>query len=358
MQVVRVQEVPFTIASGATSGTGTLSGFTNLAKIVPIATWRVADGMSPVLASMCDINIEITNLTTITATRYGSQAFAVIIRAYVVELGDDTVVYKVPWAMTASETSKQVSIGATVPLANTYGWHYRKSNDTGAPTNDSIPNARLTSLHFDSTSTVQINRTASGYACDGTVYIVSSPTLAVTHGTYQPGSVSTVETTATIATVNLSTTFLCVSYQTDETVYNDEGCWAADLSNATTLRFRRGYAAAGISIWRYMLVSDPAISVQRGVMTGTATAENNTITAVDLSRSFVKSTDWRSGINSSSDYTNGNMDGRYNELWLGSSSQVNRQTGDGVAGLICPWEVVQLAQSTPPSARRRLISVA
>ena len=51
----------------------------------------------------------------------------------------------------------------------------------------------------------------------------------------------------------------------------------------------------------------------------------------------------------------GTLDGRYWELWLGSTVLINGQTGDGLADLITTWEVVELEIEAPERRRRIFI---
>lgn len=343
MQVVKIQEVSFTIASGASSGTGTLTGFSTLGKMICFATWRVADGQSPVLASMTEVDVWPNSTSQITAERWSNPSYAVNVRAYVIEFGSDTTVYKGTWAMTSSATAHTgISIGGTVTLADTFGWHYRKSEGEAAPANDSDPDGRYTAFHFSSTTQLAVNRNVAKGACQGHWFVVESSTLTVQHGDHTITGSSVTSTTDTITSVTTGETFIVSSYLTNETEYNDEGCWTTDLQNATTVRFRRSYAASVTNTWRYMVVSDSNMTVQRGEWTGTGTAENTTITSTDLTLSIAKSGSGRSGDDVSSDYANGNFDGRFNELWLNSATRIDRQTGDGLTGLIATWEVVEM----------------
>ncbi|MCP4967385.1 MAG: hypothetical protein GY926_19405 [bacterium] len=340
MQIVKIQEVSFTIASGASSGTGSLSGFTTLGKMVAFASWRVADGQSPALASNTDVDVYVSSTSQITAERWGTPSYEITIRAYVIEFSSDTTVQKGTWAMTDSETSDTASISSST-LANSFAWHYRKSEGEATPSNDSDPDGRLTRFLFNSTTELGVGRTIAKGACEGHWFVVSSSTLSVQHIQNSVTAQTGTSITDAITSVTTANTFLVGSMDTDEAVYNDEGVWVTDLQNATTLRWRRSYSSAVDSIFDVMVVEDSALTVQRGEWSVSGTSTNTAITIVDTDLAVAKHADGTSGRASTSDYNNGNMDGRYWELWFGTSSQINGQTGDGLADLIATWEVVE-----------------
>jgi len=342
MEVVQVQALSFDLASGASSATATLSGFSIVGQMVPIfASWRVTTGQSPVLASTTELDVYVSSNTQLTVERWSSPAYAMRITVYVVEFGSDTTVQSGTWSMDSSTTTTTAAISA-VTLSNTFGFHYRKNEGEAAPTYDSDPDGRITSFKFNSTTQLGFQRHVAKGACQGHWYTVSSNTLTVEHGSHSiSGGTATSVTDALVATVTTGNTFILVSYRTDEAVYNDEGCWVSDLQDSNTIRFRRSYSAANTNTWEYMIVSDSRLSVQRGEFTTTGTTDNDTITEVDINRAASKTGCGKSGFASSSDYVNGNLDGRYWEMYFGPATQINGQAGQGMAGLIVTWEVVQ-----------------
>lgn len=341
MQVVKIQSVGVTIASGQASGTGTLSGFHALGKIVPLfASWSMANGLSPVPSSAVDVTINIDSTTQLTASRWGTPSYAITGTVFVVEFASDTTVQKVTWSMDSSTTIDNQTITA-VTLANTFAVHYRKSEGEVTPSADSDPDGRLTACFFSSTTQLRIQRDTAKGACSGHAYVISSSTLSVIHGSKIIFSSATT-ITDTISSVTTTDTFIISSYYTDAPNYNDEGVFATDLQNSTTIRWRRSISIPNNIVFKYMIVTDSAFTVQRGEFNTSGTTDSDTITAVDLTKAVAKTGDGKAGCSASSDYTDGFLDGRYWRIYLSGTTTVNGQSGSGLLALVTTWEVVEL----------------
>jgi len=344
VQRVHIQEVQFTIAAGQSFGTAALSGFTTFGKMVVMwPSWRIADGMTPVIASGCEVDVWATSSSEIRAERGGTQTQAVTVRAFVVEFGADTNVFSGTYAMGAGATTHNaVSIGGTVTLANAFVLSTRRCGAVSGGSNDADPDYRCIRRVFASTSALDFSRNVADGTIDGHWYVVESSTLTVNHVGHTITASSLTSTTTTITSVVTGETFLVVSDQNDENVYNDEGIWAADLQNATTVRLRRSYAASNTVTWAIQVVSDAGISVQRGERTGAGTTDHAVIAAVDLSLAVAKSGYGESGHVVSSPYVDGTLDKRYWTKWLPSTTALNTETSDGADDKIDTWEVVEL----------------
>lgn len=341
MRIVHRQKIDFTIASGQASGSATLSGFSTLAKMVPLfLSHRIADIATGVSSGDVDVDVDITSTTNITFTRGNTTSAAITGTIYVFEFGADTTVQKATWSMNSSSIVDTVSISA-VTLANTFMVHYRKTSESGGQ--ESFPDGRLTGCWFSSTTQVRIERDATeSYSCDGHIFIISSSTLTVEHGSLNTTSSSTT-ITDTITSVTLAETFLISSYfiNTSSGFYNDEGVFAADIQNSTTVRWRRSYSQSCTMDFKYMIVSDSSFSVQRGEFNTTGTTDSDTISSVDISSASAKTGDGNSGCSSQDGFLSGNLDGRYWNVYLSGSTTVNGQTGDAATSLVVTWEVVE-----------------
>jgi len=343
MKVAKLQEVRFTIASGASSGTGTLSGFKTLSKVVPLfVSWRVADGQSPVRASNTEVDVAITNLTTITAERWGSPSYAINVTAYVVEFGYDTVVQKGTWDLTSSETSTTETITATT-LANSFVVSYNKNEGESAPGYDSDPDGRCIAFKFNSTTQLGFSREAAKGAVSGHWYVIYSDTLSVQHGNHSETGTTLNSVTDTISTVNVSHSFLVSSFKTEEAQYHGLSIWTADLSSATTVRWRR-YPYDSVTVdFEYQVITDTALTIQRGEFSTSSSVStySHTITSVDAQLTAAKTGCGRSGFMDSSSFEDGDLDTRYWEIWLSNSTTLNGQAGSSYTNAkIWTWETV------------------
>jgi hypothetical protein len=241
--------------------------------------------------------------------------------------------------MTNAETSDTATISA-VTLANSFCLHYRKNEGEAAPGNDSDPDGRLTSLKFNSTTQLIFQRGIAKGELSGHWYVISSSDLSVQHLNHSNSS-ATLTTTDTITSVNMAKTFLFCSQRDTDVQYQDNACWDPYLKNSTTVEFRRGYAATNTSTFEYQVITDNTVSVQRNTFTATGTTDNDTITAVTLSDSIVKTSYGSSGMAGSDAYADGSMDHRYWEIWFNSTTQVNGQSGSGNDFTYISWEAIQ-----------------
>jgi len=341
MDIVKVQTVSVTIAASASSGTGALSGFTTAAKIVPFSmSWRVADGQSPVLASNTELDVVVDSLSQITVSRYSSPAYAINVRVCVVELGSGDTVQSGTFSMTDAETTATAAV-SSLTLANSFWVMYHKNEGEVAPGNDSDPDGRLVSCKFNSTTQLGFQRGLAKGALSGHWYTVSSNDLSVQHVTHSNSS-AVLTTTDTISSVTLANTFLICSQRDTDVQYQDNACWDPYLKNTTTVEWRRGFASTNTSTFEYQVISDSSIIVQRNTFTATGTTDNDTISAVGLTYSIAKPAFGRSGMTGSDAYADGTMDGRYWELWLNSTTQINGQSSEGNDFTWMSWEVVEL----------------
>jgi hypothetical protein len=327
--------------------------------MVCFATWRVEDGLSPIGQSVTEIDVWPNSTGQITAQRDGTPAYSVDVTAYVIEFGSDTTVYKGTWAMTSAETSDTgISIGGTVTLANTFGWHYGESEDGGTATWDSDPDGRNRKFEFASTTTLDISRAAAKGAKTGHWFVVESSTLSVQHETEDflaNGSLTHIHDIT--SAVTHADTFVLVSHTTTEDAENDLTlCHELyDDEGQDTIRSRRAFGNPTDTSYAYQIVTDSALTVQRGDFTSATSPDSASISAVNLSYAIVKQPSCRSGEEAGNYYASGTIDARYTEMWLSSTTQVDGRQGAGGASRTIPWEVIEFpSDATAP--RRVMVS--
>lgn len=360
MKIIKAQEVRFDIDASSSSGTGTLSGFTSLSKMACIASWHVNSGESPTLGETAWVDVYPTSTTVVTAERFGSAAYACSVTAYVFEVDADTTLYKGTWAMTNAETSDAaVSIGGTVTLANTIGWHYRQNEGEAAPGDDWDPDGAWTRMSFASTTTLDFDRNAAKGECSGHWFVVESTDLTVEHVTKTLSGTDT-SIDETITSVTTAETYLLGSYLTDNIAYNDEACFDVTLQDATTVEWQRAISAADDFDWYVMVVSDSNNTVQRGEFTAdNVTTDSATITSTDRTRSIVKSGYGTSGWGANNKYEDGTCISHIDEMWLSADTTANLERGavqGSSGGNRVTWEVVQFTVEAGSTRRVMVIS--
>lgn len=347
MIVTHLQEISFTIAAGSASGTGTLSGFSDVSKMVPLfLSWRVADGQSPCLASNTEIDIVIDSTTQLSALRAQATAYAVDVTAFVVQFGSDTTVQTGSFSILGLAATGTAAI-SEVTLANSFCLHHRMCDEGGSPTYDSRPSVRMTSVKFSSSTSLEFRRgsAAYDYPVSGHWWVVSSETLTVQHRSFSTSSSNTV-LTDTITAVDLAHTFLISTQSNNNGTFNGEACTMTRLENATTVRWQRNYSSTTAFVFEYQVITDTSITVQRGTATTGQLSNTQAITAVDLNAAAVKSGDGSSGYSTNSNFQIGTLPSRYYELKFNSNTEIGLQTRRTSAASYTSWEVVEFSVAT------------
>jgi len=355
MEIVKVQKVDFTIAGGDSGGTGTLSGFTDLTKMVVFATWNAGDHADPGEDLLC-LDVYISNTTTVNADRVASHAgITNEVSAYVIQFGSDTTVYKGTYALATTDLDDTQSLGGTATLANTFGWGFHKRADASGFNAE----VRYSSIENAFPSTTQISFTRDqqdGVAIDGHWFAVESSTLTVEHGNWTEAATANTSETDTITTVDLGDTFCLMSFSNNKGQYNDEGMWTADLNTTTSIRVRRGYGDAANCSWTYQIITDSNAAVQRGDFTYATTTGYATLSpTVDLTKSWPKLS--TQGWICTSDVWNSETGNRRcHQVWLSANNQIDGETQEAITDLILPWEVVEISGAAAATRRVFVVS--
>ena len=353
MKIVNRQEVTITIDAGEYSGTAALSGFTTLAKMVPIGvSWSVEDNTSPVLCSTTEIDVEITSTALLTISRAGNPATEIIATVYVVEFGSDTTVQSGTFGIASGAISNSQAINS-VTLAQSFVVFYRKSTEDTTPTYDSRPSPRLVAGYFSNQTQLTFERYESTYGgtINGHWYVVSSNTLSVIHGlrTVQTGSGDTFD--ETISSIDTTKTFLISSYKIDAPVYNGVSVFRSYIVDATTLRFYRYLTSQdNYAEFRYQVITSSDISVQRGTKLSAQSPSSGyftfteSITSIALIRAICKTSEGRSGHTTNQEYTAHTLTSRFYMIHFSAANELTFTTCRTAYGTNTSWEVIEFSE--------------
>jgi len=365
MQVVNIQPVQVTIAGGQTQGTATLDGTGTLAQMVVTGTWTLPD-ISDLTESKSFVDLDVTNLTTLTATRDDSTAAeAINIEAYVIEYGADTNVYKGTFTSTGTGTGGwladdfNINGGSPMALADltkAFCWAYWTNDWTGG-TADWHPSEQL-GFWFKNTSEMTVRRGSQYGSLSGHYYVVESSTLTVEHGRLNAGTASDASFTQAITTVDQTESFVVASFEEGEGTYHSDGHWAADFASDSLVRMRRGASGgSGDSAMRYQIISDPALTVQRGEFTystvaavATLTTPVNLAVAVPISGGITGTPaspgdEWHSGW----------ADSHSHRMWLLDDDSLEVRATTAGTGRIVPWQVIEFEAEAGGAPVRRVM---
>ena len=369
MQVVAIQHVSFSIAGGSASGTATLSGEGDVDQMVCFASWSTPDVASSEEDRLL-VDFDVTDVDTLTATRNASPAGeAVTIEAYVIEFGADTNVYKGTFSMAGGDDTDQQTTTANInggspmalnDLTKAFVWCYYRGASAGGAY-DQMPRNCFLQCRFDSTSVLGWERRRNVAAITaGHWFVVESSTLSVQHTTTYVASSSNPTETDTITSVTPSESFVLGSYWTQgANDANDEGCWSIDLQDATTVRFRRQGGFQDEHEWYTQVISDPALAVQRGTLTGFGTTDSATLSP-SVDTSFTIPITAGSGLPfmvSGIDYNPGNAHKFMDEMWISTSTQIDSSCTEGGNDKVLTWQTVQFPEYVPEAVTRRVMVV-
>ena len=302
--VQSVQQVSITIASGATSGTATISSVDTSKSFLVFGgpSNDGAGGGGNANASKEEPRIELTNATTVTAYRDTSTTTAVTINANVIE-GKSTLVSSVQHGTvalsgvssnTTTITSVDTSRSVVVYLGHT-------SPNTSA-------SARYYNIDITLTNSTTVTATA-GISSDQTIgfCVVEFAAVAVQSRQQFREAYTTSNTTdtKTITSVTQGNTVIFYGGQTSSANSYATTRYALQLTSSTNVNLVRGGTSTSSRTVAYTVLEFAAgvlkSNVQRGTIDLTsATSNTATITSVDTSKACVAYT----GMNTSNNLTN------------------------------------------------------
>lgn len=272
MKIVKLQKLTISFATGDTSKTGTLTGFTSAAKIFPFSASADITGDSNLMTESF-FDVDIVSNTSISVSRGGTGKAAVVI-VYVVEVDPDTTVEKKTWAIGTGATTDDVAITSAV-MAETFIVPYNKSATATAQQ----PIQTAVGCDMTTTTNVRMVVNTSGSDHSGTFYVVTNSNLSVQRGTKV---LATSPETIAVTSVVEANTFVIASNTGSGVQYEDESGISVRLSSATGLEVYAGYTTVSASVyWQVVTATD--FSVQRFNLRNSAAATGTfTLTAVDL----------------------------------------------------------------------------
>lgn len=296
-----IQQVEFTIASAATTGTATITSVDTSRSVVFFSNGVFGGLRQTDTANTPDVTmarIELTNATTVTATRNTADTFAITVICTVVEYTADAI--DSVQQGTVQITGANLTNTATITSVNTS----RSVVLYNGATSDNTASARQAvawqELSLTNATTVTGTRGNAGSApqtsdanfvviefASGVIDSAQEFSITITDG------VSTVNT-ATISSVDTSRSMIFPGGITNSAVSlsPSPGVLRATLTNATTVTATRNTATGDDPVVAGTVVEFAAIriaSIQRGTVTigsGNTTVDE-TVTSVTESRSVL-----------------------------------------------------------------------
>jgi hypothetical protein len=368
MQVYKVQRVSVTIPGGSASANGSLSNFTNAAKMVVFQSWTLP-AASNLFGAKAFVKLTITDANTLTASRIDSTTGeAIDVEAYVIQFGDDTNIYKGTFTIASGANTTNVNVNGGSPMAlndltKAFVWAYWTHTDTTGTT-DWNQGAGMVSVHFTSTSAIDCKRyTSTPGDISGNFFVVESSTLSVQHEEFTTAttSLTTLTDDYTNDVGTLDHTFVQCSYRWSGTTWLSDACWVTDLpaGDFNTVRFRRHDTDNMEGNFRYQIITDSSINVQRGEFTHNATSNTATLpTAVDLARAVPICNGSGHPLHTKNDdFTAGHQDEYVNKMWLSGPTTLNVASTNAGGNMLMTWQVVEFtAESTASPARIMVIT--
>lgn len=289
-----IQQVEFTIASGAATGTGTISSVTT-GNTAVFFDYNIFGGQRQSSTERgvdhTSVRVDLTNATTVTATRDTSQTFVITIICTVVEYKSTAVDSiqqgTVAVIATGTDTITSVDTSRSVVIHNGVSIDF-----TGAQ-----PGRSFTSLSLTNATTVtgtrdnSVNTATTGYVV---IEFASGVTDSVQEFSISITSDVATTNTATITSVNTSQSVIFPAGQrpngTDPALHT-QSCYV-ELTNGTTVTATRNTAATPNPTIVGTIVEFAAAnvnSVQRSTVTMASgdTTKDVTVTSVDTSLSIV-----------------------------------------------------------------------
>jgi hypothetical protein len=275
------------------------------------------------------------------------------IEVYVVEFESTITVQQVDADIADTNGSANITIsdvGAQTSAFFLYSYQY-----THASAQDRPDYACVRPIwNGASTTSVTIERTGTTGAIDGMLYVVScaSSEFSVQHRDISVAATDEL-TNDTITAVPMATSFLLTHFRSSE-AEDDPLDWSfvADLSTTTNVRVRRSIAGASNATGNVGVQVVTALggewSVLRGDLTTTSSLSQTTvISAVDLTRAFVKTGTHEAGLNSlgTSDLAAGTIIDEVGPSAYLSANNTITWTRESVSetGNTIPWEVIQFS---------------
>jgi len=180
-------------------------------------------------------------------------------------------------------------------------------------------------------STVRVSRGGTGAGATVIVYVVQfDANTTVQKGNF---SSSATLTTATVSSVTTAQSFVLGWWKSDDATLQAPERYnlAFELSSSTNINIRIN-TAGSTHTGHWYLISNPTLSVQRGISTQDATPANVTITSVDLTKSYLM---WTDTTNETQYEDEGNSEGH-----LSSATNIEFNPGYSSGSHSYYWQVI------------------
>ena len=340
-----IQQIEFTVASSSATGTGTISAVDTANTSVFFSSGHAGGHRTP-SENDSEVNsllrVELTNGTTVTATRGAAPPFSITVVCTVVE-----------WASAAVDSVQQGTVDITG--AGVF---------TGTDTITTVDTSRSAVIYLGGSTTNSGIQYGGVYLTDATT-ITAESGLATANGTltvgyvvveFAAGVTDSVEqfdisitnaanttNTATITSVDTSRSFIFPGGATnnDTGPEMDDAFTHAQLTNGTTVTITRNTADAVVPNQFGTVVQFDAsniTSIQRGVVTLSSTTLDTTVTEVSATLSMVNAL----GA-TSTDGSNIDPDKQYFTAEIQSTTNIRLTKGSSSRNAITSYELVEFA---------------
>lgn len=350
MEVAARQEVSFTIDSGETIGNVTLSGFDDLDQMVVFHSSRFPEQAS---LDEDDAKIKVwpTSTTNLRAERSGTPSFAITVRGYVLQMGDDTDVQKSTYSMASGDTTDQVSLSPSITTTESIAWASHKGSAAAV---GSFWNLQHVEHRVSiTTTTIDFERWTSTAVNDGYWFVCSSDTMSVEHVNHSYSSTLNTMTDTFTTVSDLADTFVLVSFESSGANYQNDQLAACALTATNTISFYHAYASGIDYNVTYQVAEDSTVDVRRGDFVYTGSSSNTSMTSLDLAQAVVFA---NGGMNNHASVYSYDPSDHTHEMWFGSATQINTQVGQSMTSDHSPWQAIAFAaESAGPSPRRVLV---
>ncbi len=361
MKVVNTEQITLTMTATTSQNATLVTTLGNLSRsVVVIVGVEFTNLTGEIAAAKIDVDAWLSNASTVNVQRNDGTGTCTV-TLHVIEFDSTVTVQKGTFSM-ASATATDNQTIAAVTLANAFAYFSCRMDET-TPTagDDSDPDTALISLGINTTTNLLFTRTSGQGAVNGHWWVAEDAGATVTEEStaHNNNAATQAFSLGASRSVVLADTFLISSQHSVEARYNDEARNDIRLSSTTQLEMRDGYSTSEADTAKTFVIEDTALAVQHfQIANSSAASGTQAITAVDRSRAIIMPCA-HIGMAPSSDYTDGNVDGRFFRFKFDSDTQVSWTRGQGIAASYISFQVVEFeAGGGPPPSGRIMSSLA
>ncbi len=361
MKVVNTEQITLTMTATTSQNATLATTVGNLSRsVVVIAGVEFSDLTGETAADKFEVDAWLSNASTVNVQRNAGTGTCTV-TLHVIEFASSVAVQKGTFSMASATATDNQTITA-VNQANAFAYFSCRMDETTPTANDdSDPDTALISLGISTTTNLLFTRAAGQGAVNGHWWVAEDAGATVTEESteHNNNAATQVFSLGASRSVVLADTFLVSSQHSVETRYNDEARNDIRLSSATQLEMRDGYSTLEADTAKTFVIEDTALAVQHFQLSNvSAVSGTQAITSVDRTRSIILPCA-HSGMATSSDFTDGNIDGRFIRFKFDSDTQVSWTRGQGLAATYMSFQVVEFeAGGGPPPSGRIMSSLA